>query len=77
MLVRGMYGDENFQSESMKSSECVHTMPAHFENCRKGDGINSLQNLDARKMYLRPKNRPVLLQKHRKTFRFHHFPVFT
>ena len=38
---------------------------------------NSLQDLDAKEMYLHSKNRSVAFQKHRKMFCFHHFRVFT
>ena len=79
--------------------DCVHTMPAHFENDEKCDGSiiwasvhtmpeqfenggnltvrNSLQDFDAKKMYLHPKNQSVSCHKCRKIFCFHHFQVFT
>ena len=41
-------------------------MPAQFENGRKFDSKNSLLDFDAKEKYLRPKNRPVSIQKRRK-----------
>ena len=38
---------------------------------------NSLQDFDAKEMYLHCKNRSIAFQKHRKMFCFHHFRVFT
>ena len=38
---------------------------------------SSLQDFDAKEMYLHSKNRSVAFQKHRKMFCFHHFRVFT
>ena len=55
----------------------VHTMQGQFENDRKLNGKNSLQDFDAKKMNLRPMNRLVSFQKCRKIFCFHHFRVFT
>ena len=57
--------------------DCVHTIPAHFENGRKFDSKNSLQDFDAKEKYLHPKNRPVSIQKRRKMFCLHHYRVFT
>ena len=37
----------------------------------------SLQDFDAKEVYLNPKNRPVSFQKRREMFCFHHFRVFT
>ena len=52
-------------------------MPVQFENCRKFDGKNSLQDFHAKEMELHPQNRSVSFQKRRKLFCFHHFRVFT
>ena len=52
-------------------------MPEQFENGRKLDGKNSLQDLDAKEVYLRPKNRSVSFQKRLKMFCFRPFQVFT
>ena len=52
-------------------------MPAKFENGRKFDSKNSLQDFDAKEKYLHPKNRPVSIQKCRKMCCLHHCPVFT
>ena len=52
-------------------------MPAHFENGMKFDGNKLIARLDAKEMYLHPKNRWVSFQKRRKMFCFHHFRVFT
>ena len=41
-------------------------MPAQFENGRKIDSKDSLQDFDAKEKYLHPKNRPVSIQKRRK-----------
>ena len=38
---------------------------------------NSLEDFDAKDMYLHLKNRSVLLQKHWEIFCFHHFRAFT
>ena len=46
--------------------DCVHTRLAHFENGRKFDGKNSLQDFDAKEKYLHPKNRPFSTQKREK-----------
>ena len=50
----------------------VHTIPAQFENSRKFDSKNSLQDFDAKEKYLHPKNRPVSIQKLRKMCCLHH-----
>ena len=42
----------------------VHTIPEQFENGRKSDGKISLQDFDAKEMYLHYKNRSVSCQKH-------------
>ena len=52
-------------------------MPEQFEDDRKFDGKNSLQDFDAKEMYLHSKNRSETFQKHRRMFCFHHFRVFT
>ena len=52
-------------------------MPEQFENDRKLDGKNSLQDFDAKEVYLHPKNRSVSFHKRLKMFCFHHFRVFT
>ena len=52
-------------------------MPEQFENGRKFDGKNSLQDFDVKEMYLHPKNRSVSFQMRIKMFCFHHFQVFT
>ena len=52
-------------------------MPELFENGKKFDGENLLQDFDAKEMYLRHKNRSVSFQKRRKMFCSHHFGVFT
>ena len=54
-------------------SDCVHTMPEQFENGKNLDGKNSLQDFDAKEVYLHPKNRRVSFQKHRKMFYFSSF----
>ena len=41
------------------------------------DGKKSLQDFDAKEVYLHRKNRSVWLQKHLKMFLFHHIQVFT
>ena len=41
----------------------VYKMPKHFENSRKFDGKNSLQDFDAKEIYRHPKNRSVSFQK--------------
>ena len=46
-------------------------MPEQFENGRKLDGENSLQDFDAKEMYLHPKNRSVSFQKCLKMFCFY------
>ena len=51
----------------------VHTVPEQFENGRKLDGKNSLQDIDAKEVYLHPKSRLVSFQKRLKMFCFHHF----
>ena len=58
-------------------SDCVHTIPAQFENGRKVDNKNSLQDFNAQKKYSHPKNRPALIQKRRKMCCLHHCRVFT
>ena len=50
-------------------------MPEQFENYRKFDGKTSLQDFDAKEMYLHSKSRSVAFQKDRKMFCFHHFQV--
>ena len=57
--------------------DCVHTMPAQFENGRKFDSKSLLQDFDAKEKYLHPKNRPVSIQKHRNMCCIHHCRVFT
>ena len=54
----------------------VHTIPQRFENGMKLDGKNSLQDFDAKEVYLRPKDRSVSFQKRPEMFCFHHFQVF-
>ena len=66
---------ENFDSSKLLA--CVHTMPEQFENGKKFDGKNSLQDFDAKEMCLHHKNRSVSFQKRSKMFCFHHFRVFT
>ena len=48
-----------------------------FENGRSLDGKHSVQDFDAKEVYLHPKNRSVSFQKRPKMFCFHHFQVFT
>ena len=48
----------------------VHTISEQFENGKKLDGKNSLQDFDAKEVYLHPNNRPVSFQKHLKMFHF-------
>ena len=48
-----------------------------FENGRKFDSKNSLQDFDAKKKYLHPKNRPVSTQRRRKMCCLHHCRFFT
>ena len=67
-------GETNDGSKILVS---VHTIPAQFENGRKFDSKNSLQDFDAKEKYLHPKNRPVSIQKRRKMFCLHHCRVFT
>ena len=52
-------------------------MPEQFEKGRKLDGKNSLQDLGAKEVYLRPKIRSVSFQKRQKMFCFRHIQVFT
>ena len=52
-------------------------MPAHFENGRNLDGETSLQDFDAKEVYIHPKNRPVSFKDRPKMICFHHFQVFT
>ena len=47
-------------------------MPAHFENSGILTVKKSLQEFDAKKMYLHPKNRPVSFHKRQKMLCFHH-----
>ena len=51
-------------------------IPEQFENGKKLDGENSLQNFDVKEVYLHPKNRSVSFQKRLKCSIFHHFQVF-
>ena len=51
-------------------------MPEQFENNRDLTLKYSLQDFDAKEMYLNSKNRSVSFQKHREMFCFHHFQVF-
>ena len=67
--------DEKCDSSKIRAS--VHTMPEQFENGRKFDSKNSLQDFDAKEKYRHPKNRSVSFQKRLKMFYFHHFKVFT
>ena len=61
-----------------KNIASVQAMPEQFENRMRFDSKkNSLQDFDAKEMYLYPKNRPVSFQKRRQMFCFHHFRVFT
>ena len=60
------------KSDGCKTCASVHTMQEQFENDRKLDGKNSLQDL-----CLHPKNRSVSFQKRLKMFCFHRFQVFT
>ena len=53
-------------AKSPSDLDCVHTMPAQFENGRKIDSKNSFLDFDAKEKYLHPKNRPVSIQKRRK-----------
>ena len=56
----------------------VHTIPAQFETIWNLTVKNSLQDFDAKEMYLHPKNRPGSFQRcRRKLFCLHHFRVFT
>ena len=64
-------------NKTIPALDCVHTMPAHFENGRKLDGKDSLQGFDAKEVCLHPKNLSVSFQKRLKLFCFHHFQVFT
>ena len=43
-----------------KCDGSVHTMPEQFENGTNFDGKNSLQDFDAKDLYLHPKNRSIL-----------------
>ena len=43
--------------------DCVHTMPAQFENGRKIDSKNSFLDFNAEEKYLHTKNRSVSIQK--------------
>ena len=68
---------KNFACILACHSDCVHTIPARFENSRKFDSKNSLQDFHAKRKYLHPKNRPVSIQKRRKMCCLHHCRVFT
>ena len=48
-------------------------MLEQFENGRKFDGKNSLQDFDAKEMYLQPRNRSVAFQKHGQKVCFYFF----
>ena len=48
-------------------------MPEQFENGTHLTVNNSLQDYDAKEMYLHPKSRRVLFQKRRNMFCFNHF----
>ena len=67
--------DEKCDGSKIRAS--VHTMPEQFENGRKFDSKNSLQDFDAKEKYLHPKDRSVSFQKRLNMFYFHHFKVFT
>ena len=43
--------------------DCVHTIPAQFENGKKFDGKKSLQDFCTKGKYLHPKNQPVSIKK--------------
>ena len=55
----------------------IHTIPEQFENGRNLDGKTSLQDFDAKEVYIHPKNRSVSFQDPPKMFCFHHFQAFT
>ena len=59
--------------DGSKICTSVHTIPKNFENGRKLDGKNSLQDFDAKEVYLYPKNRPASFQKRLKMFYFSSF----
>ena len=48
-------------------------MPEQFENSANLTVNNSLQDYDAKEVYLHPKSRWVLFKKRRRMFCFHHF----
>ena len=52
-------------------------MLAHFKTVGDSTVKMSLQNLDAKKLYIQPKEWISLVPKRLQMFCFHHFPVFT
>ena len=52
-------------------------MPEQFENGGNLTVRNSLQDFDAKRMYLHPKNQSGSFHQLQKMFCFHHFQVFT
>ena len=68
------YGEEN---DCNKIFASVHTIPAQFENGKKFDGKNSLQDFDAKEVYVHHKNRLVSFTKDRKMFCLLHFRLYT
>ena len=45
-----------YEYSSTKDLDCVHSMPEQFENGNKFDYEKSLQDIDAKEMFLHPKN---------------------
>ena len=59
--------------DGCKIRASVHTIPEQFENGKKLGGKNSSQDVDAKEVYLHPKNLPVSFQKRLKMFYFSSF----
>ena len=64
-------------SEKVKLAKSELALPKQFETGTNFDGKHSLQDFNAKEMYLHPTNQWVLFQKRRKMFCFHTFRMLT
>ena len=75
--MKSLHFENGEKSDGSKISASVQTMPEKSENSKKFDGKNSLQNFDAKEIFLHLKNRSVPFPKLREMFCSKDFWMFT
>ena len=57
-----VHSENGEKCDGCKVLASIHTIPEQFENGRNLDGKTSLQDFDAKEVYIHPKNRSVSFQ---------------